>query len=275
MKVKSKALEINLAETHVDVSVDEKYAALQDVMSKYYGLTEGVNTFLRELSHPLKNWRFIVSEARKYSLEYYHLMKNHPNGPQAGGLLVDIYLQTMLSSAGSDEKTDATDNLLLLIQKIIKDSGSSLEKFMPVVENAFQRLTELPDELFELIVRSYYPINRLAQLFLDESTQTTHNFEALNALLMKYFQYTFDFWLTEGDPQTWFTEEAIEIDADNNFKDFFKNISHSKLQIWKNTNQSSPAAQRPGIRRGFETPSGIARIQSNCGCLPPNTSRSA
>ena len=73
LKVKSKALEVNLAEYHVDVSIDEKYAALQEVMSKYYGLTEGVNTFLRELSHPLKNWRFIVTEARRYSLEYFHL----------------------------------------------------------------------------------------------------------------------------------------------------------------------------------------------------------
>ena len=90
MKVKSKALEINLADYHVDVAIDEKYAPLQEVMSKYYGLKEGLNTFLKELSHPYKNWRFIVTETRKYCLEYFHLIKNHPKGPTAASLLADI-----------------------------------------------------------------------------------------------------------------------------------------------------------------------------------------
>ena len=100
VKIKSKALEVNLADYHVDVDVDEKYAVLQDVMSKYYGLVEGLNTFLKELSYPYKNWRFIVMEARKYSLEYFHLLKNHSSGPQAAELLIEI-----LSSATADCKT--------------------------------------------------------------------------------------------------------------------------------------------------------------------------
>ena len=59
MTVKSEALEVNLADYHVDVDVDEKYSVLQEVMSKYYGLMEGLNTFLAELSHPYKNWRLL------------------------------------------------------------------------------------------------------------------------------------------------------------------------------------------------------------------------
>ena len=51
MKVKSKALEVNLADYHVDVTIDAKYSVLQEVMSKYFGLMEGLNTFLKELSH--------------------------------------------------------------------------------------------------------------------------------------------------------------------------------------------------------------------------------
>jgi pyruvate,orthophosphate dikinase len=69
--MKSKALEINLESYRIDVSVEDKYAILQEVMSKYYGLREGLNTFLKELSHPYKNWEFIVQEARNYSLNYF------------------------------------------------------------------------------------------------------------------------------------------------------------------------------------------------------------
>ncbi len=54
--IQSKAVEANIADYHVDVAIDEKYSVLQGVMSKYYGLPEGLNTFLQELSHPYKNW---------------------------------------------------------------------------------------------------------------------------------------------------------------------------------------------------------------------------
>ena len=45
--IKSKALEVNIADYHVDVEIDAKYSMLQEVMSKYYGLMEGLNTFLK------------------------------------------------------------------------------------------------------------------------------------------------------------------------------------------------------------------------------------
>ncbi len=63
--IQSKALEVNLASYHIEVTIDSKYLVLQDVMSGYYGIMEGLNTFLTELSHPHKNWQFIVKEARK------------------------------------------------------------------------------------------------------------------------------------------------------------------------------------------------------------------
>ncbi len=233
MKVKSKALEVNLAEYHIDVTIDAKYSALQEVMSRYYGLMEGLNTFLKELSHPLKNWRFIVTEARRYSLEYFHLLKNHSNGPQAAGLLVDIYAQIMESEASSDVKSDAIDNLLLFIQKIIKDEGSEIERFLPEVEKTFQYLHSLPDDLFDVFVRSYYPINRLADNFLNATRQSNLHFRPLNLLLIKYFQYTYDYWRTEGDPQSWLAKEASGIDSTDNFEAFFRNISHWQLDQWK------------------------------------------
>lgn len=81
--IKSKALEVNIAEYHVEVQVDPRYEALQEVMSRYYGIMEAFNTFLKELSHPYKNWQFIVREARNYALNYFHLLRTHPRGPRA------------------------------------------------------------------------------------------------------------------------------------------------------------------------------------------------
>ncbi|HWR92426.1 MAG TPA: hypothetical protein VN300_08355, partial [Desulfobacterales bacterium] len=97
-KPKSRALEVNLADYHVEVAVDPKYAVLQEVMSKYYGLMEGLNVFLGELSHPYLNWRFILGEARKYALDYFHLFRQHPRGPEAAGRMAEILIAAVVSA---------------------------------------------------------------------------------------------------------------------------------------------------------------------------------
>jgi len=232
VKVKSKALEINLADYHVDVAIDEKYTTLQEVLSKYYGLMEGLNTLLKELCHPYKNWRFIVSETRKYSLEYFHLIKNHPKGPDAAGLLSDIFFNAIESDIEFDVKIDAVDNLLLLLQKIVKDSDPDLDKFLPIINSAFLRILDLSDELFGLFTRSYYQINRLAENFLNHAPKSDGVFNSVNPLVTRLLHFTYRYWLSEKDPQSWFQKEVSEIDPQNSYEEFFKNISHQRLENW-------------------------------------------
>jgi hypothetical protein len=42
LKIKSKALEANIADYRVGVTIDAKYSVLQEVMPKYYGLMDGL-----------------------------------------------------------------------------------------------------------------------------------------------------------------------------------------------------------------------------------------
>jgi pyruvate,orthophosphate dikinase len=233
VKVKSKALEVNLADYHVDVAIDSKYSTLQEVMSQYYGLMEGLNTLLKELSHPYKNWRFIVTETRKYSLEYFHLIKNHPKGPAAANLLIEIFFDAIASDVEIDVKIDAIDNLQLFLQKAIKDSGADLVTFLPSLDSAFMRIAQLPDDLFVLFCRSYYQVNRLAEVFFDCAPKSDGGFKDINRLLIKFYQVTYDTWLSENDPEAWFEEEVTEVDQRSAYMDFFKSISHSQLANWK------------------------------------------
>ena len=146
--IKSKALEVNIADYHVDVEIDSKYSMLQEVLSQYYGLMEGLNTFLKELSHPYKNWEFIVKEARGYCLEYFHLIKKHPQGAFAAGIYINIFTDAIQSTADKGIRTDAVDNLLLFLQKIITDAGSDIERFMPVVNDCFNQISDYPQKDF-------------------------------------------------------------------------------------------------------------------------------
>ena len=233
MKLKSKALEANIADYHVDVTIDAKYTILQEAMSKYYGLMEGLTIFLEELSHPYKNWRFIVSEARKYSLEYFHLLKKHSAGPEAANLLLDIFLQALAETKDDKVKQDSADNILLFIQKIINDSGPTFESFQPIVLNAFARIHELPDHFFTPFVRSYYGINRLAHAYAAIPSDNGHDYTILNHLLIKYLNYTYGYWLKEEDPQSWFEKEAEIAVRETQFNELFSYISHRQLSEWQ------------------------------------------
>jgi pyruvate,orthophosphate dikinase len=170
MKIQSQALEVNLASYHVEVEIDPRYAPLQAVMSKYFGLMDGVNTFLKELSHPYKNWQFIVNEARVYTLDYFHLINRHDQGEAAARLYVEIFLEAIGTSRDREVKTDAVDNLLLFLHKIVTDAGAGIAKFLPVIADACRRLAALPQEDFALIAMSYYQLPKIARAFREAAT---------------------------------------------------------------------------------------------------------
>jgi len=188
--VESKALEVNLASYRIDVEINPEYLIWRDVMSGYYGLAEKLNIFLKELSHPYKNWQFIVSETRAYALDYFHLIKKHPKGPDTARLIVDIFTEAIESAGDIEVKTDAADNLLLFMQKIIKDSGDRLEQFLPVLNESFKRIQCYKGDDFFLFLKSFYQVKRLAEAFLKASAGVKVDFEEINSLLFKYFKAT-------------------------------------------------------------------------------------
>ena len=267
--IKSKALEVNLADYHVDVAVDEKYLILQDIMSKYYGLMDGFNTFLKELSHPYRNWDFIVAEARRYGLEYFHLLDSHPSGPEGVRLFVDIFLQAIDSGRKQEVRAEAVDNLLLFLQKVLRDSKSGVDRFMPVLNQAFEKIGSYDGEMFFLFVKSYYQLNKLGECVLSRAAEISGGFEAINSLMLKYFRTAYSYWLCKKDPVQWFTHEAgLSLSEDHKQKvtPYFDTISHQRIDalsrklasIAESTDLSSSAAltaclQLVGYGRVVET----------------------
>ncbi len=231
--IKSKALEVNIADYHVDVTIDPKFNVLQETMSQYYGIMEGINIFLKELSHPYKNWQFIVNEARTYSLDYFHLIKSHPKGSEAAERFIEIFSNTLEADIIQTTKMDAVDNLLLYIQKLIKDSGKDLERFLPVISNAFFRIRTYPSDTFFLFIKSYYQIKRLAEIYLENTAELDVDCAELNRLLLRYYSTTYQYWLSEKDPRTWF-ENKIETSGPGvDWGEFFNGISHARINEWQ------------------------------------------
>ncbi|MFH1981438.1 MAG: PEP/pyruvate-binding domain-containing protein [Pseudomonadota bacterium] len=230
MAFKSQALEANVASYHVDVDIDAKYAPIQEAMAKYYGLTEGLNTFLKELSHPYRNWRFIVNEARGYALDYFHLLRQHPDGPDAMALFVEVFLTAITTELPSDIHVDAVDNLQLYLQKVLKEAGPDLFRFAPVVDSAFERFVSLPEPLFALLMKSYFQLPRLAALIADNPDgYRVVGLTTIMKLLQRYYENTYDYWLSENDPLEWFLNEVQSHD-DAPLREILLPVSHQKIR---------------------------------------------
>ncbi|MCP4020234.1 MAG: pyruvate, phosphate dikinase, partial [Desulfobacteraceae bacterium] len=206
--MESKALEVNLTETKVDVTIDKKYKVLQDIVSPYFGILKRMNIFLTEVCHDFKNWHFIISETRHFVLHYFYLYKPHPQGEKALSLFVDIFLKAFESNEPKvSVKHDAVDNLMLFLQHIIKESKEEVDKFFPVLDRALSKITQYEDEDFYYFVRSYYQPDKLAHMLLPHIGDNKPLCNTLNQFLLKYYQYGFDYWLRQEDPLSWVNEK--------------------------------------------------------------------
>ncbi len=230
MVVKSEAFEFNLARYHVDIAVDAKYTVIQEVMSKYYGIMERLNTFLSELSHPRKNWKFIVHEAQTYDLDYFHIFRAHPRGPEAISLFVDIFFKAIDNTTHTDIKTDAADHLLQLLLQIVENADQHLDRFIPVLNGTMDRIAGFREQAFFLFLKSYYPIKRLALALDKYASGQVGDFTAVNRLLIKSYRQAYAYWLSQADPRVWFEERVRSIQDREVLKDLFAPISHDSIR---------------------------------------------
>ena len=237
--MKSKALEVNLSGTRADVTIDAKYQLLLDIFDGYVGILTRLEIFLKELSHPYRNWGFIVSEARHFTLHYFYLYKPHPEGSKALALFADIFITAFESRPEKDIREAAVDNLMLVLHHIAKESGNEVARFFPVMEKEITRIYAYEGRDFYTFVCSYYQPDRLAQVLLENLGENLKSggepvlFLALNRLLVKFYEASFAYWLTQDDPVEWMRENIDEWRINDGLIQSLDTISHSRLILWQ------------------------------------------
>jgi len=225
----SKALEVNIACSKVDVTVDSRYLVLEEILRDYDGARKGLKTLLEELCHPYRNWGYIVKEARSYALNYFHLLITHQKAPEAIRIYIDIFLKALETSNNEEVQKNAVDNLLFFVQKILKDSGSQLPRIVSILDSTFDRIANYPPETFTLFASSFYQLNKLGMIYAQRLEQDS-NFGPFNRLLSRYFDFTYSYWLSQDDPLDWFRKElGVDIKTDR-LNNIFGPITHKTIR---------------------------------------------
>ncbi len=225
--VVSKALEANIACTQVQVEIDEGYQLLYEIMEHYPGLREGLHSLLEEVCHPYRNWPYILKEARAYALNYLHLLVAHPKGPSGARIYADIFFQALLSSDDEEVRARAADNLLLFVQRLIKFGSDAGPEFSPVVEEIFQKIVGLSDQLLFLFVKSFYRLEKIAHALLENWGMPL---STTASLLLRFHHYTYSYWLGQRDPLEVFKANSGLDELPEEIERLFLPISHRRIK---------------------------------------------
>ena len=229
MEIKSQALKANLEETRVHVEIEEKYRILISIFDKYQGLQDALTTLLTELSNPMRNWNFIVSEARKYAFDHLHIILAHTDAPNAIERFLLIFLNAIEATPGQPVQDEAADQFLSFLHKVIRQPYRYSDGMVTVIDTLIQRILRADDATLLLFAKSYYRLNRIVRDLLKHPQLNAVSPYHMNALLLRYHEIAYTSWLTESDPLTWFEAETEDEYLPDKVKRLFIPISHNSV----------------------------------------------
>ncbi len=232
----SKALVANLQETAVEeFPIDERHWVLLDVVSGYQGLARQAYELIHEINHPYRNLRLVLNDLRSFVLKNFRIITAHPRGPEALGVIGDIFLAVFNESPQQDLWRQAAEGIFAVLDKAVQVFDEERwRRFWPALEEIFQRLTHLPDEVLLTFFQSYHSFKRLAK-GLSRRVPEDLRLASFLKLLARTFLLTYDYWLSQPDPSFWVEEEcacALRKDVHSYFS-LIEPVSHEHFQELK------------------------------------------
>ena len=191
--------------------------------------------------------------ARTFALDYFHLFKPHPQGPQAVTRLIEIFEAALAADTEPAVKVDAADNLVLFLKTIAQTADDELPRFQCTVNQAFELIASQPDDLFHLFVRSFFSLKRLAKELDTALGDREDDFSAINGVLIRSLRTTYAYWLNESDPLEAFLDEAGRKTNDTDLEEIFQPISHVTLYARKQRLDEIDARGDPASRKMLQS----------------------
>ncbi|PIE62259.1 MAG: pyruvate, phosphate dikinase [Desulfobacter postgatei] len=230
--MKSKALEVNLSDTRANVTIDERYSLLLNFFKGYVGIVNRLEIFLKELSHPYRNWSFIVNESRHFSFQHFHLYTTEPDGPKVLALLCDIFNSAFESVSDCEIKSNAADNLMQILHYIAKSGTQGLDLFNGTLIHEIERILAFQDCDFFFFVCSYYQPDTLVKLITQNNALPDDpNLRiVLNKFLIRFFDVSFAFWLCQDDPVVWMKNNIDEWRAGPDILTLLEPVSRQRIK---------------------------------------------
>ena len=265
--IDSEALKRNLEETAFaigDVTVDPAFLVLLEVVEDYRGLQKTVEGLLYELHHPYRNWQAILPELKGFALKNLGFYGRHKKGAEAVRLIIGVFLDALCdpkrTKAIEAIRKTAMDHLVAYLEKIVASSPQELEPDVPgIVNDAFERLRDLPEEQAGLLTKNVQPVKRIGRALLtnhapgkEGGSSGSVPMKPFNDVLAGALRKTYTYWIeNEEDPVRWYRDEFDGDPPPGAVRQNLEAVSHKSLR----EHLEEPALREPdgdpGASRAF------------------------
>lgn len=252
--IESDALKANLMETAVEqVTIDESYKPLSDIVQDYRGIHKNINEILFEISHPFRNWSMILPKLRTFALKHHHHYFKDEKGPEAFTCFTNIFFEAisscqeglkneapygshqvskMISQSKSPDAiiSLAMEGMTAYLEKVVSScTGDSALKYDAVLGACFTRLANQEDQVLMYMVQGHHPMKKIG-VQLETLADAQIDLEPIVHLLKRLFMLNYQYWLGEEDPLPWFKAECGSTLDGWNVDNLFSAISHAAMK---------------------------------------------
>ncbi len=141
-KIKSKALEANLAETrYKNIEIEPDYLRFINLSKNYFGINKRANDCIIEFQHPFSNRKFVIEELRSILLTDYWFYIALDESDKAFSIPVRILVELLTENKSSDYHVMIIRTILEFIQKLAKekeDHSSMIEMCLLAIQSGLE-----------------------------------------------------------------------------------------------------------------------------------------
>jgi len=238
--IESDALKANLLETAEEVVIDSELLLLLDIVTRYKGLHNTLESLLYEICHPYRNWNILIPQLRSYVLKNSNYYIRHEKGPVAFELFANLFVQAMVDSEKNSKLlSQIIESQVAWVAKMVSlCSVEDLFRYQSAFNNYFSRLLELDDgqsSIMMHIVQGQHPMKTLATSLLAfaEKGAEKFDFRPMARLMQAVLKRNYDYWLGEEDPLPWFLDHCGVLCEDFHSGQLFSAISHEAMELNK------------------------------------------
>ena len=262
--IESEALKANLEETAGQVVIDKAFLPLQEIISRFQGLSVKLEGLLYEISHPYRNWQLIVPELRAFVLKNLHHYRTHEQGPESFTLFTSIFIEALEESQKNGKLVRAImEAMLAYTDKLINSMDyPCLLRHEAALNDFFDKLSKLDEidrQVMMYMVQGHHPMKKMAQCligFAENRDEVEFDYGSIARLMQKILRLNYDYWLSEEDPLPWFEERCGDYCTDWQAGPLLSAISHPQIEKHLRTLQGVETEKDPlgGLQEILQLP---------------------
>jgi pyruvate,orthophosphate dikinase len=212
---RSKALEVNLRRTAVDVVIPAEHAVLLEITSEQYGVHESTRKLLREINHRYVGWEQTQKELHRRAMGDLARYLADERAADAIGVFFSLYAKVAEQAEPPSVRETALRQWFYYLEKVVSESGDVLPRLLPVVKRALSRLGAIFGEDPQLAAVSSPRLRHFAEKLLAQQLEDPGREVAERALelLASSLRQVYAQWLARPDPVDWWREQANDAPA--------------------------------------------------------------